>query len=233
MGSFIAAIVAAVYGLFKVFGEKWLEARFEQRLDELRHEQQKEIEKYRLKINTLFDRTTKLHQREFEILPEAWAKLNDAYWETRGLISPFQEYPDLARMSAEQFIDFTDKCSLAPWEKDELKKHTGEDRNTYFIKHIYWSRLTAITEKVASAEIYILKNGIFLPADIKAKFTTLSDMVVNALSEHKFYKQHEYIRPAKRENQQDLQQRGQELLKDLEMEVSGRLWESLEPTPAS
>jgi hypothetical protein len=51
---------AVAYGLFKFFGEKWLNAKFEEHLATFKHEQQKEIERLRLRINTLTDRTTRL-----------------------------------------------------------------------------------------------------------------------------------------------------------------------------
>jgi hypothetical protein len=61
--------------LFKVLGEKWLNAKFEERLAQYKHAQQKEIEQLRFRINSLMDRTTKLHQHEFDVLPEAWSRL--------------------------------------------------------------------------------------------------------------------------------------------------------------
>lgn len=50
-----------VYQTFKHLAAKWLDARFEERLQALKHEQQKEIEQLRLKISTLLDRAVKLH----------------------------------------------------------------------------------------------------------------------------------------------------------------------------
>ena len=60
----------AAWWLFQAFGDKWLAARFDKRLEALRHAQQKELEELRFRINALLDRATKLHQREFEVLPE-------------------------------------------------------------------------------------------------------------------------------------------------------------------
>jgi hypothetical protein len=71
--------VAIAFGLFKFFGEKWLNAKFEERLASFRHEQRKEIERLRFRINALMDRTAKLHKWEFQVLPEAWGRLNDAF----------------------------------------------------------------------------------------------------------------------------------------------------------
>lgn len=69
-------LTAIAYAIFKNLGEKWLDARFDERLAAYKHEQQKELEQVRFKITALLDRATKLHQREFEVLPEAWSLLN-------------------------------------------------------------------------------------------------------------------------------------------------------------
>jgi hypothetical protein len=64
IGAFIVAgggLAAIVYAIFKFFSEKWLNAKFEERLAAYKHEQQKEIEQLRFKINALMDRTVKLH----------------------------------------------------------------------------------------------------------------------------------------------------------------------------
>jgi hypothetical protein len=124
---FITTVVVAGGGggavavwLCKLFGEKWLNTKFEERLASLKHEHQKEIERLRLRINTLMDRTTKLHQREFDVLPEAWSRLNDAFAQTNVVVSPIQRYPDLNRMAEEHINEFLKKTPLQEWEKAEL-----------------------------------------------------------------------------------------------------------------
>jgi hypothetical protein len=44
-------ISAIAYGLFRFFGERWLNAKFEERLAAYKHAQQKELEHLRLEIN--------------------------------------------------------------------------------------------------------------------------------------------------------------------------------------
>jgi len=73
------------YQIFKRFAVKWLDSKFEERLQALKHKHGKEIERLRFEIAKLLDRATKLHQREFEVLPEAWSKLNDAFWNTQSV----------------------------------------------------------------------------------------------------------------------------------------------------
>jgi hypothetical protein len=43
-------LVAIAYGIFKFLGDKWLNAKFEERLTAYKHEQQKELEELRSKL---------------------------------------------------------------------------------------------------------------------------------------------------------------------------------------
>jgi len=72
-------LVSMVYAAFKYLATKWLDSQFAARLQELKHQHDREIEELRFKIAALLDRTTKLHEREFETLPEAWEKLIEAF----------------------------------------------------------------------------------------------------------------------------------------------------------
>src|SRR5207253_1510705 len=55
-------------------------------LERFRHEQAKEIEHLRHEINSLFSRVSKIHEREFEVLPAAWQKLHESYGRAQGRI---------------------------------------------------------------------------------------------------------------------------------------------------
>jgi len=85
---------ATAFALFKLLAEKWLTAKFDERLAEYKHAQQKELEQLRFRINAMMDRTVKLHQREFDVVPETWSRLNDALNSVMALVSRVQSYPD-------------------------------------------------------------------------------------------------------------------------------------------
>jgi hypothetical protein len=80
-------LVAIAFALFKFVGEKWLDKWLTAKFD-------KEIEHLRLKNNVLMNRTAKLHQWEFEVLPEAWSRLNDAFTTISGLGLRFDQNLD-------------------------------------------------------------------------------------------------------------------------------------------
>lgn len=227
---FVGSIVLAgggltliVYQAFKHLAAKWLDARFEERLQELRHEQQKEIEQLRYKVSALLDRAVKLHQREFDVLPEAWSKLNDAYWYVRSFVSPLQSFPDVDRMGAAQQEEFIANCQLQEWEKEELRQE--REKTKYYQKAIFWHKLHQANEKSRDAYTYLIKNGIFISEDLRQKFSTIHDLFWNALTEHQMNEEH-YVRPRSREKIGKLSSDGDELVKTLERDIHERLWPS-------
>src|ERR1035437_5397427 len=120
----VAAVSAAVdvaYWIFKSFSEKWLTSKFDERLAAYKHEQQKELEQLRYKINALMDRTIKLHQKEFDVLPEAWGHLTDAYGVVTATTSFLQQYPDLDQMNGAQLEEFLKDTPFKDWQKDEIR----------------------------------------------------------------------------------------------------------------
>jgi hypothetical protein len=219
----ISALVGAAYGLFRLFSEKWLTARFNERLEAYKHQQQKELEELRFKISGLLDRTTKLHQREFEVLPEAWGLLVIAHGNVQGLVAAFQQYPDLDRMSPEQLAEFIDKSSLRQWQKEELRK--ASSKTDYYQMASRWVRLWEVRDLYRNYFIYQRKNGIFIRAEIKVLFKVISDLIQEALFEYEFELQHgadfrQWEARTKFSKQSD------QLLEGLEQVVQQRLWDS-------
>lgn len=86
-----AAVVA--YLLFQYLGKAWIENRFAERLDQLKHEHDLELQRLRVEIDSMLSGTLKLQEREFQFLPDAWQKLDEAHGLVSWLVSPMQEYP--------------------------------------------------------------------------------------------------------------------------------------------
>jgi hypothetical protein len=85
--------VATIYGLLQWFGKSWMDQQFKKRLEQLKHDQQKEIEQLRHQINALFSRVSKIHEKEFEVLPRAWTLLHQAYGSVFRVAMPFKFFP--------------------------------------------------------------------------------------------------------------------------------------------
>jgi hypothetical protein len=224
VGAFVLAsggLSAVVYGAFKLFAQKWLESKFSEKLASYKHEQDKEIERLRFKINTMLDRAVKFHQHEFEVIPEAWALLNDAYWATSAFISPYQQYPDLNKMTPTHLEEFVSSSILQDWEKDEILNET--DKTESYIKRIFWHTLQNTTKTARDFNIYIVKNGIFLQPEIHQPFKDLNDLIwkaINGIESNQKYK----VYPLDFTSRDKFLQEGPQHLENLEQLIQTRLW---------
>lgn len=213
----------AAYALFRFLGEKWLSTKFEEKMAAYRHAQTKELEGLKLRLNTLFDRTIKLHQKEFDVLPECWAKLCNEYWEVRSVTSRFQQYPNVDGMTSEQLDEFLEQSPLLNWQKAELR--TQPKKLQYYQKAIGWHRLSKARDLCRDFSIYFSKNGIFIPEDLKDKFKMMDEIIWGALVEHETNMEIEGF-PKVHDSLEKLGKEGAKLFSELEAEVRRHLWNS-------
>jgi hypothetical protein len=172
-----AAVIA--YWVFTFLGKKWIEAKFADSLERSRHEHAKEIEHLRFEINSLLNRVTKLHQKEFEVVPEAWSKLNDALFRLRGFVSFFKQFPDLNQMTPEQLSDFLQKSPFSTWECEDLKN--SGDLNKRYQQLIFWHELADVRKLYGEYHEYIQKNRIFMSIDLCEPFTKIDSIMWDTL----------------------------------------------------
>ena len=125
----------------------------------------------------------KLHQREFETLPEAWSKLLTAYNSIKVFTSPFQSYAAVGRMTDLELDDFLNSTEFTTTEKTEIK--SSRDRDQTFQKVTFWFRLNKAYGACRDSNEFLQKNAIFMPVSIKEKFDAIGDLVWDALTEHK------------------------------------------------
>ncbi|EXI70736.1 MAG: hypothetical protein AW07_03866 [Candidatus Accumulibacter sp. SK-11] len=214
--------VAIAYAVFRILALKWLDSRFAEKLEAFKHLQAKEMEEVKFRINFLFDRAKKLNEKEYEVLPEAWGRLNDAFWKASATVSLLQSYPDLEKMSDAHFAEFLGTCRLQEWEKQELRE--SKTRNAYYQQHIFWHDLS--DAKTASREChrYLSRNGIFLKSEVKDRFVLLDSLVWSALVDREVLEQ---IKPHREPNTavDRLRREGEGMLKELEAIVQGRMHE--------
>jgi hypothetical protein len=215
-------ITGFAFWLFKQFGEKWLGNKFAERLAAFRHEQSKEMEQVKFEINKLMDRKTKLHQREFEVLPKAWSLLTKNYHSARAFTSYFQSYPDVERMGDAQLEDFLRDSPLRDWQKEELR--AAPDKNKYYQEAIFWHRLSEARTANRKSGIYLLRYGIFMRPEMKEKFTRIDTLAFKAIGEAEINRSDKII-PRLDADHKKFWSEGEELMKELETEVQKRLWE--------
>jgi hypothetical protein len=169
-----ASVIA--YALIKWFGEKWFEHQFAQRLESFKREQSEILEHYRFQINSRFNRITKIHEKEFEVLPKAWQMLQETYDHLVAISSPLQQWPDLNRYNSDQLESFLENCELNESEKTELRD--ADDKMEYYKDKAYWRRLHVAGKKFHDFRIFLRDNKIFLSRDLFEYFSKIESLII-------------------------------------------------------
>jgi hypothetical protein len=214
-------LVALTYVIIRTMATKWIDHRFAQSLEAFRHAHQEELEKLKFRINAEFDRLTILHKQEFEVLPEAWANLSDAFNAARRFVSSFQSYPDLDALSKEAQKEFLTSSRLAEWQKSEILQ-TDEKTKSY-IKYIFWADIDLAQSASRKSSRFLLQRGIFIEENLLKKFKELDDLIFKAIQERELNERIERI-PKNMVEIEALGVAGQKLLEALEVDVHRRLW---------
>ncbi|MHB1247774.1 MAG: hypothetical protein ACYCZH_15150 [Sulfuriferula sp.] len=172
-----AALVS--YLLFQHLGKTWIENKFAQRLDQFKHQQALELQRLRVEIDSLLSGALKLQEREFQILPEAWQKLDEAHGLVSWLVSPMQEYPNLDRMTAPQLEEYLAGTEFTHTQKEELR--SSRYKVTAYQEIIFWYRLHKVKKASADLQNFVARNGIFFPIDLKEKFSKITESLWSAV----------------------------------------------------
>lgn len=213
-------VFLAAFGAMKLFGDRWVTAKFNERLEAFKHGQQREIETLKFSFSAAMDRASKLHQREFETLPDAWSTLIDGFNSVLAFTAAFQSYPDIGRMSDPELDEFFLDKEFS--KSSEIEIRSSENKNKALQRAIFWLRHGKATDKLREHHVLILKKGIFMSSDIKARFVAIGDLSWDALSEHRLkYELEEYGERPKRDA---LDKVGNKLVNELETIIRDRLW---------
>jgi hypothetical protein len=171
------AVVA--YGLFRYLGSKWIEIKFAERLEQLRYTQALELQRLRVEIDSLLSGAIKLQDKEFQTLPEAWVKLDEAYGHVSRFTSRMQEYPDLDRLSNLEMEEFLAGTKFTDTQKDEIRH--DRRKTTRYQELIFRYRLSDVRQAIADLHNYVERNSIFMPPDLKEHFEKAANDLWSAM----------------------------------------------------
>lgn len=215
-----------VYQVFKFLAAKWLEEKFKKNFQQLVHDQNKEIERLKTELTKSFDRAAKLHQREFEALPQVWDKVSEAYWTAASLVSPLQMHSDLNMMLPKQLESFVAKSELAEWQKEEVL--VSPDKTKKFQELIYWHKLSRGFAAIRDADVVLSRIGIFVQDPIKDKLRAVIDLGHGALVEDQINHEHPPSKFSDRLKSEIDRMRtdGKTWMEEAEILIKARLWEN-------
>ena len=172
------AVIA--WGIFAKFGDRWVEHRFAKRLEAFKHEEAKELEHLRHQITSLFSRISKIHDREFEILPTAFLYLHKAYGACFALCAALQTFPALSQMGESHFAEFVEACRLPAFRKQELLQ--AADRDEYYRRWIFWTDIAEAKSLQKDFHNFLVMNRIFMTEDLRKQFTEIDNLIISVLT---------------------------------------------------
>ncbi|KQO06918.1 hypothetical protein ASF09_11700 [Sphingomonas sp. Leaf242] len=197
----ISALTAAgiMWTGAKVVASKWLDSRFDSRLEAVKLEGQKQleavklegqsqleaarhehtgyIERMKFERSNLLDRSAKLNQREFEIIPAIWNAATSAHYAVLRLISRWQEGTNIHKMTEAHFEALLKDSPMKEHEKDELRGKTGYERTTYYSELQGWLRLREANEAVVRLNIATEEGTIFLQPETHDRIQAITDSI--------------------------------------------------------
>ena len=143
----------SAYLIFIFLGKKTIENWFTKRLI-----------KFEYDLNSLLNRATKIHEKEFEVLPQAWTKLDNLLDLVRQFIRETHSIPDLNNKSSQELEEFLSKQDLNEDEKQNVRNH--KDKNLWY----FHQKSEKVGDTCLDFQDYITKNAIFLSSDLKSEF---------------------------------------------------------------
>jgi hypothetical protein len=167
---------AAVIGILRFFGSKWIDKHFAQQLKEFERRQQEIVNKQQYEINSLLSRVSKIHEKEYDTLPRAWVLLQDACNQLKCLSNPLQSFPNLNRYTPSELAEFLDKSNLSEIHKKKILEQP--DKTTYYRKATYWIRAEVVCDSIEEFRKYLLYNRIFLSRDLFSLFREIELAII-------------------------------------------------------
>jgi hypothetical protein len=222
LGVTVVTLTSAAYALFRYLGQKWLTAKFDERLETYKHEQQRQLEQLRFKISALLDRTVKLHQQEFDVLPELWARLNEAFGHVLDLTARYKQYPDINSMNSLQLEDFLSDSGLKEYQKAEIR--AASDKMERYAYARFWQVFYEVEDKYREFNRYFVTKGIFLQPELRIAITELRNLMYEAIDEREREQRDPEPRPGRFEKGDLIRAEGKAKLEAIGEAVRARLW---------
>lgn len=219
----VTAVVGTAYAFFKFLGEKWISQKFAERLEAYKAEQTRELERLRHKINGVFDRTKRLHDKEFEVLPDIWAKIVDARDWAGSYMALFKQYADVGSMNDSELDEFLATTRFSEGQKRDIKN--ASNRQNAYVRYFERYRHADAMDKLREASVSLSKHGIFVVPEVREDMKALIDLIHSAIIEHQINDDHA-VHPRMREAADKLKAEGEPLFRKIEHAVIDRLWES-------
>jgi hypothetical protein len=172
-----ASVIA--YFVFQLLGKSWIESKFSKELEDFRHKKTVEIERLRIEVESLLSGRLKLQERDFELLPTAWSKLNNAHRSLTSVLASLQSYPNLDRYSEEELNEFVDNLEFSNATKSKIK--SASKPLEVYREALSWTQFHEVKRAIADFKQFTDEQSILMSPDLKLKFDDVASKMWSAI----------------------------------------------------
>jgi len=215
-----SGIVTFILWLCKSYLDKWLGARFNEQLEEYKGRQARELERLKLRINSEFDRVTKLNQKEFEVLPEIWRKLCLLFNQVELLNVDFHRVPDFQNMNDSQIDKFLTNEGFSDASKETILESANRQEAYGYAYNV--KKLNTSIDLFNGFFETFQSSGVFIEPSLRDNLTRFSHDLKRVVVEKQMDIQSN-VRPVPSEATTWFFSSGRAELEELQVEVAGRL----------
>lgn len=176
--------IALFWLLFQKSVERWIDAHFSKRQKEFEHEQVKELQRLKVKLDTVVQGALKLQEREFKIIPEAWEKVSEAFGLALWLSAPFEETISVGQLSEAELAEFLEKSDLYETQKAKIREADRRNRDELYREIEIRKRHGRGRQAIADADSFTRMNGLFMPEPMKKQFAQLVQLIWECVVSH-------------------------------------------------
>lgn len=122
---------------------------------------------------------SKIHEKEFEVLPKAWQLLHEAHGAAFQLTKAFREWPNLDAMPEEQRDAFLASTRLAEFQRNEI--NGCKDKLTRYQEIISWYELDDAKRAQIELNNYLAVNSIFMTDALRQQFREVNRLLLDVI----------------------------------------------------
>ena len=151
----------------------------------------KQLENHKQKLNAEFNRMTIVHQKEIEVIPQAWKLLQIAMEQVNILTSLLKSYPDVDNYSEDDYRKYIEESSFSEKDKQELLLTNMGQRFKKYSRIADKQEILNANTKMINFHKYIQEHSIFLVDEIKEKFLEIDGKVFEIIRNTSIHSQYE------------------------------------------
>ncbi|MXO90036.1 hypothetical protein [Pontixanthobacter aquaemixtae] len=223
---------AIAIGVVRSFGERWLDSKFAGRLQDLRHEHERQMELVKLNSSQSFDRYSRLSEQEFEATSEAWSLVTDAYVRTMSALPGFRRSDDFSRLSDDLARIVCKNYDFEEWETGELLQKAQQDRNSYFNQRRTMHEIRDAKVAIGKANSHLDRKALFLERELHRQLSEFIDWAWKAIVAWDVVREARGGGPEALDgierHDNEFRQNAEARIKELENIVRGRFWPNAE-----